>query len=64
MERPHYKTVVISDVHLGAPHSKVREVSEFLSAVDCDRLIMNGDIIDGWQLKNSNDRPAGAICVR
>ena len=56
MERPHYKTVVISDVHLGAPHSKVREVSEFLSAVDCDRLIMNGDIIDGWQLKNSNDK--------
>ena len=46
MERPHYKTVVISDVHLGSPHSKVREVSEFLSAVDCDRLIMNGDIID------------------
>ena len=56
MERPHYKTVVISDVHLGAPHSKVREVSEFLSAVDCDRLIMNSDIIDGWQLKNSNDK--------
>ena len=56
MERPHYKTVVISDVHLGAPHSKVREVSEFLSSVDCDRLIMNGDIIDGWQLHNSDDK--------
>ncbi len=40
MERPHYKTVVISDVHIGAPHSKVREVTEFLSSVDCDRLIM------------------------
>ena len=56
MERPHYKTVVISDVHLGATHSKVREVSEFLSSVDCDRLIMNGDIIDGWQLHNSDDK--------
>ena len=56
MERPHYKTVVISDVHLGSPHSKVREVSEFLSSVDCDRLIMNGDIIDGWQLHNSDDK--------
>ena len=56
MERPHYKTVVISDVHLGAPHSKVREVSEFLSSVDCDRLIMDGDIVDGWQLHNSDDK--------
>lgn len=56
MERPHYKTVVISDVHIGAPHSKVREVTEFLGSFDCDRLIMDGDIIDGWQLKNSNDK--------
>lgn len=56
MERLHYKTVIISDVHIGSPHSKVREVSEFLSAVDCDRLIMDGDIIDGWQLKNSDDK--------
>jgi UDP-2,3-diacylglucosamine pyrophosphatase LpxH len=54
-DRPHYKTIVISDVHLGAPFSKVEEVSRFLSSVDCDRLIMDGDIIDGWQLKNSGD---------
>ncbi len=56
LERPHYRTVVISDVHIGAPHSKVKEAAEFLSSVDCDRLIMNGDIIDGWQLKNSSDK--------
>ena len=40
LERPHYRTVVISDVHIGAPHSKVKEAAEFLSSVDCDRLIM------------------------
>ena len=56
LERPHYRNVVISDVHIGAPHSKVKEAAEFLSSVDCDRLIMNGDIIDGWQLKNSSDK--------
>lgn len=56
LERPHYKTVIISDVHIGAPFSKVREVTEFLSSVNCDRLILNGDIIDGWQLKNSSDK--------
>ena len=56
LSRPHYKTIVISDLHLGAPHSKVKEVTEFLSAADCDRLIMAGDIIDGWQLRNSDDK--------
>lgn len=55
-ERPHFRTVIISDVHIGAPHAKVKEVTEFLGSVDCDRLIMNGDIIDGWQLKNSDDK--------
>lgn len=56
MERPYYKTVVVSDVHIGAPYSKVKEVTEFLSSVDCGRLVLAGDIIDGWQLKNSGDR--------
>ena len=56
MERPHYKTIVISDVHIGSRHSKVKEVTEFLASVDCDRLILDGDIIDGWQLKNSDNK--------
>ncbi len=54
--RPHYRTVVLSDIHLGTSHSKVDQVSDFLSAVDCDRLILNGDIIDGWSLKKSGVR--------
>lgn len=54
--REHFRTVVISDVHIGSRHSKVKEVTEFLSSVDCDTLILNGDIIDGWQLKNSDDK--------
>jgi len=55
-ERTLYKTIVISDIHLGSPHSGVREVSDFLNSVDCDKLIMDGDIIDGWQLENSRDQ--------
>ena len=51
--RPHYRTIVLSDIHLGTSHSKVDEVSDFLSTVDCDRLILNGDIIDGWHLQKS-----------
>ena len=56
-DRKHYRTVIISDVHIGSAHSKVKEAADFLSTVDCDRLILNGDIIDGWQLqKKSSSR--------
>lgn len=51
MEKTHYKTIVISDVHLGTSGSKAREVVDFLKHNTCDLLILNGDIIDGWQLK-------------
>ena len=47
----HYKTIVISDVHLGSSGSKAKELARFLKQNTCDLLILNGDIIDGWQLK-------------
>jgi len=47
------RTVIISDVHLGTPDSKVREVNHFLRHTRCQKLILNGDIIDGWQLRRS-----------
>jgi UDP-2,3-diacylglucosamine pyrophosphatase LpxH len=37
-------------VHLGTPDSKVREANHFIRHVRCAKLILNGDIIDGWQL--------------
>ncbi len=49
----HYKTIVISDLHLGTEGSKAKEVSRFLKFNTCEKLILNGDIIDGWQLKKS-----------
>jgi UDP-2,3-diacylglucosamine pyrophosphatase LpxH len=42
---------VISDVHLGTSGSKAKELINFLKQHTCDKLILNGDIIDGWQLK-------------
>ena len=51
--RTHYRTVILSDIHLGTTHSKVNQVNHFLSSINCDRLILNGDIIDGWGLKKS-----------
>lgn len=46
-----FRTIVISDLHLGTSGSKAREVTNFLKENTCQKLILNGDIIDGWQLK-------------
>lgn len=51
--RTYYPTVVLSDIHLGTKHSKTEEVTNFLKSINCDRLILNGDIIDGWHLQKS-----------
>ena len=53
MKKLRVRTVILSDVHLGTVESKVREVNHFLRHVRCQKLILNGDIIDGWQLKRS-----------
>jgi UDP-2,3-diacylglucosamine pyrophosphatase LpxH len=50
-KRIHYKTIIVSDVHLGTAGSKAREVVRFLRQYTCDTLILNGDIIDAWELK-------------
>ncbi|HEY4785765.1 MAG TPA: UDP-2,3-diacylglucosamine diphosphatase [Bacteroidales bacterium] len=51
LKHNHYKTIVLSDIHLGSKSSKAKEVSRFLKSNTCDTLILNGDIIDGWQLR-------------
>lgn len=45
------KTIIISDLHLGITDSKAEEIVHFLSNYSCENLIMNGDIIDGWELQ-------------
>ncbi len=45
------RTVFLSDIHLGTPDSKADEVVNFLKHLRCEKLILNGDIIDGWALK-------------
>ena len=54
--RTYYPTIVLSDIHIGSEHSKTEEVTNFLKHVNCDRLILNGDIIDGWQLQKQGKR--------
>jgi UDP-2,3-diacylglucosamine pyrophosphatase LpxH len=45
-----FRTIVLSDVHLGSPECKIDEVNRFLKHTWCEKLILNGDIIDGWSL--------------
>ncbi|UFH55570.1 UDP-2,3-diacylglucosamine diphosphatase [Spirosoma sp. KNUC1025] len=49
--RTQFRTIVLSDIHLGTTGSKAKEATEFLRNYSCQKLILNGDIVDGWQLK-------------
>jgi len=55
MDKQHLRvrTVILSDIHLGTADCKIEEVNHFLRHVRCEKLILNGDIIDGWQLKRT-----------
>lgn len=46
----HFRTIVMSDIHLGSKWSKAKEANRFLRYNTCDTLILCGDIIDGWEL--------------
>ena len=47
----HYRTIWISDVHLGTAGCKAKFLLDFLKNTESDTLYLVGDIIDGWQLK-------------
>ena len=40
------KRIIISDLHIGSAHCKEEELLQFLSAAECDELILAGDIVD------------------
>lgn len=50
METRNYRSVFISDVHLGTKMSQPELLLEFLKTVECERLYLVGDIIDGWAM--------------
>lgn len=46
-----YRSIFISDVHLGSRGAKADYLSHFLKYNQCEKLYLVGDIIDGWRLK-------------
>ena len=52
--QPHrYRTIWLSDVHLGTPGCKAEFLVDFLKRNECETLYLVGDIIDGWKLRGS-----------
>jgi len=48
-----YRTIWISDIHLGTRGCKADFLIDFLRYNDADTIYLVGDIIDGWRLKRS-----------
>ena len=48
-----FRTLWISDVHLGLPDCQAHALLHFLRHTDSETLYLVGDIIDGWQLRRS-----------
>jgi UDP-2,3-diacylglucosamine pyrophosphatase LpxH len=46
-----YRSIWISDVHLGTRHAQVGKLLDFLRETECEQLYIVGDFIDGWQLR-------------
>lgn len=47
----HYKSIFISDIHLGTKGCKAEELCIFLKSSTCENLFLVGDVIDGWRLR-------------
>ena len=51
--RPTYRSVFISDTHLGTRGCRSDFLADFLGRTTCHHLYLVGDIIDGWRLRKS-----------
>ena len=51
--RKRYRTIWISDLHLGTRGCKADLLLDFLQKNDCEQLYLIGDIVDGWRLRKS-----------
>ena len=58
MTRLEYRTVWISDTHLGLKETRAEFLLDFLRHTRCDRLYLVGDIIDVWKMRSGLYWPA------
>ena len=51
-----YRSIFISDVHLGTRDCKAEQLNNFLKHNSCDTLYLVGDIIDAWKIQQNKWR--------
>jgi UDP-2,3-diacylglucosamine pyrophosphatase LpxH len=51
-----YRSIFISDIHLGTKDCKASELNNFLKNNTCNTLYLVGDIIDAWKIKQNKWR--------
>ena len=49
----HYKTIWLSDIHLGFKDCRADYLLDFLNRVDCETIYLVGDVVDLWAMKRS-----------
>ena len=49
----HFRTLFLSDVHLGSKAAQAEMLVDFLRVHDAEKIYLVGDIVDGWRLKRS-----------
>ena len=54
-----YKSIFLSDIHLGFNGCQNEKLEHFLSSVDCENLYLVGDIIDFWSMEDKFYWPEG-----
>jgi UDP-2,3-diacylglucosamine pyrophosphatase LpxH len=57
-KRKAYRTIWISDIHLGTSGCNADLLLDFLKSVECETLYLVGDIIDMWRLRKGWYWPA------
>jgi UDP-2,3-diacylglucosamine pyrophosphatase LpxH len=51
-----YRSIFVSDVHLGTKDCKAEHLNNFLKHNSCDTLYLVGDIIDAWRIQQNKWR--------
>lgn len=51
-----YRSIFISDIHLGTRDCKADQLNNFLKHNDCETLYLVGDIVDAWKIQQNKWR--------
>lgn len=51
-----YRSIFVSDVHLGTKDCQADKLNNFLKHNTCDTLYLVGDIIDAWRIQQNKWR--------